>query len=307
MGFCFEKEESVAKAVSRLVCERVDHAQKCLQNCSRAEAVHCARKDIKKIRAVLRLFRASIARKDFQRIARLLRDAAAEMAGPRDAHVKAQAVSGLAKHFRNKLAPGAFRQVRAHLRDEAQREIRAFGKGSKRTTRLLVRVRKEAERLELSGKGWTAVAPGLRRAYCRGRKSFAVAQKSRQAEDFHDWRKSAKDLWYHVTLLTPMWPEQLQAVETELDNLGEALGDDHDLFVLHETLRGMADEVPHTEAALLHGLILEQQQELRAVAIALGERFYAESPNKFCDRMGRYWSVWRREKISNAARETLLM
>src|SRR5688500_3799192 len=116
MAFCFEKDESVEKAVSRLVCERVDDARKCLRNCTRAEAVHCARKNIKKIRAVLRLARASIPKQDFQRTARLLRAAAAEMAGPRDAFVKAQAVSGLTNHFKAKLAPGAFRQVRARLR-----------------------------------------------------------------------------------------------------------------------------------------------------------------------------------------------
>jgi CHAD domain-containing protein len=302
MGFSFQKDESMARAIPRLVCERVDHARKCLRNCSRAEAVHCARKDVKKIRAVLRLTRASIPKKDFQRVARLLRAAAAEMAGPRDAHVKAQAVSLLAKHFKTKITPGAFRQVRARLRRDAAQKMRAFTKASKTVIRSLARVRREAERLDLSEKGWSAIAPGVRRAYSEGHKCFTFARKSGQAEDFHQWRKAAKDLWYHITLLNPIWPEQLQAVETELDNLGEALGDDHDLFVLHETLQALADDVPHSEATLLHGLIIERQRELRIAALELGERFYAETPDKFCNRLGKYWRAWRRDKLSDPAR-----
>ncbi len=36
---------------------------------------------------------------------------------------------------------------------------------------------------------------------------------SRTDEAFHEWRKRAKDLRYHVDLLEPVWPEVMENVE----------------------------------------------------------------------------------------------
>src|SRR5678815_4162993 len=106
MAFCFKRRESVEKAIRRLGCERIERALECLKDCSRAEAIHCARKDIKRVRAILRLARANIARKEFRRLTKLLREAASHLAAPRDAYVKARTLKDLASHFKGQLAPG---------------------------------------------------------------------------------------------------------------------------------------------------------------------------------------------------------
>jgi len=96
MAYCFKRRESVSKAVQRLSRERIEHALGCLKDPDRAEAVHCARKDIKKVRAVLRLVRTRISKKEFRRVTGILRDAATHLAAPRDAYVKAQTLRKLA-------------------------------------------------------------------------------------------------------------------------------------------------------------------------------------------------------------------
>ena len=50
-----DRRESVSKAVRRLGRGRIRDALECLKDCDRAEAIHCSRKDIKKVRAVLRM------------------------------------------------------------------------------------------------------------------------------------------------------------------------------------------------------------------------------------------------------------
>ena len=50
MAFHFKKKESVAKGSRRLGRERIEHALERLEKGDHAEAVHCARKDIKKAR-----------------------------------------------------------------------------------------------------------------------------------------------------------------------------------------------------------------------------------------------------------------
>jgi hypothetical protein len=81
-----------------------------------------------------------------------------------------------------------------------------------------------------------------------------------------------------------------------LDQLGEALGDDHDLAVLVERLA--AD--PHRYGGALHALkaieiARAEQAVLREPAFRLGATIYAEKPKAFVARIGSYWTATLRE------------
>jgi CHAD domain-containing protein len=299
MAFCFRKRESVSKAIPRLACGRIEDALECLKECDRAEAIHCARKDIKKVRAVLRLVRTQIRKKDYRRITELLREAADHLAAPRDAYVKARTLRNLMRHFKGQLAPGALRHVRAELRSSHNEEVKRFAKQKtvKSVERLMRRVAKELDRLQVSGNGWKALCPGVKTAYSGGQRAYQTVLKGSSAESFHNWRKWAKDLWYQVCLLRPVWPEQMDATARELETLGEHLGDDHDLAVLQQAVEAKCAGAENTrELETLKALIDERQRELRGLALAIGSRFYAEKPSAFCDRLAGYWRVWRGEK-----------
>src|SRR5262245_24276124 len=144
MAFCFKRRESVPKAISRLSRDRVEHALECLKNCARADAIHCARKDIKKVRAVLRLVRAEIPKKVFCRVTDLLRDAADQLAAPRDAYVKIRTLSKLTRHFKGQLARGGVRHVRAELRSACNEEMKRFA--TRKTVRSVERILRRAAR-----------------------------------------------------------------------------------------------------------------------------------------------------------------
>jgi CHAD domain-containing protein len=301
MAFCFKKRESVGKAVRRLGRERIKHALECLKQCDRTEAIHCARKDLKKGRAVLRLVRTEIRKKTFSRITDLLREAAHQLAAPRDAYVKLQTLSNLTRYFKGQLAAAALRHVRAEFRKARDEGVKEFAK--KKTVRsveqTLRRVAKELDCLKVRGKGWKALGPGIEVAYSEGQHAYETVLKAPSPENFHEWRKRAKDLWYQVTLLRHLWPEQMDAMERELEALGEHLGDDHDLVMLWQAIeeRGIGEGNPRG-LEILKGLIDERQRELRVAALAIGSRFYVDKPSDFCNRLARYWQVWRREKTS---------
>jgi CHAD domain-containing protein len=298
MAFCFKRRESVQKAIRRLGRERIENALECLKDCGRVEAVHCARKDIKKVRAILRLVRTAIAKKAFCRLTKLSREAAKQLAVLRDAYIRAKALHDLAHHFKGQLAPGALRHVRTELRHGFEEEMKRFGKErtARAVERRLHRVGKEMERLDVGGKGWKALGPGVKRAYSEGRRVYRTMRKDASPENFHAWRKRAKDLWYQVTLLHPVWPEQMDAMARELEGLGEYLGNDHDLVVLRQAVEEQCTgDGNERELETLNGLIEQRQRELRAAALALGARFYAEKPSIFCNRLAGYWQIWRRE------------
>jgi CHAD domain-containing protein len=298
MAFCFKKKESISKAIRRLSRERLEHALECLKDCEHAKAIHCARKDIKKVRAVLRLVRTGIAKKKFYRLTKLLREAATRLAAPRDAYIKAKTLRDLARHFKGQLTPGAVRHVRAELRTHLDEEMKRFGKEktSRAVERILLRVAKELERLDASGKGWKALSPGVKRTYTQGQRAYQTVLKDSSPENFHEWRKRAKDLWYQVTLLHPVWPEQMDATASELETLGEYLGDDHDLVVLQQAVEEHCADSNARELEILNGMIEQRHREFCTAALALGARFYAEKSSMFCKRMAVYWRTWRREK-----------
>ena len=82
-----------------------------------------------------------------------------------------------------------------------------------------------------------ALSDGLERTYRRGRRDFRAARSEPTVEALHEWRKRAKQLWYHHSLLRPLWPPVMQAVGDEAHELSDRLGDDHDLAMLAEWVR----------------------------------------------------------------------
>jgi CHAD domain-containing protein len=215
----------------------------------------------------------------------------------RDAYIETQTLRKLAVHFKGQLAPGALRQVRAELRHRRDEEMKRFGRKqtAKVVGKILHRELKTFERLKVKGRGWKTIGPAVRATYRAGRRAFRTVSSDPSPENFHEWRKRAKDLWYHVRLLHPVWPEQMEAMANELDELCQALGDCHDLFVLRQDVEQL-ESGQASEVEMLKGLINERGAELQTAALVLGARLYAEKPAKFCTRLTRYWRAWRREK-----------
>ncbi len=298
MALEFKKKESVRNAVKRLGRRHVDKALHELAHCERLEAVHEVRKRIKALRALLRLVRPTMASSDYRRCADTLREAARHLGAARDAHVKVNALAALAHHFKQELAPRSFHQIRAVLTADCRQEQSSLSeKGAPKTVgRILKRLAGGFTALRLRRAGWRALAPGIKRSYRAGRCGYQLAREAGTPEHFHEWRKRVKDLYYQLELLCPIWPEQMTAAENELKQLGECLGDDHDLFLLTEPriIKRFRKQAPE-ETQALKALAEERQKELRAQALAAGARFYQEKPSAFCNRLGQYWKRWRRE------------
>ena len=54
----------------------------------------------------------------------------------------------------------------------------------------------------LTEDGWGALSPGLERSYRRLVRAQAGARQTKAEDDVHDWRKRAKDHWYHTVPYT---------------------------------------------------------------------------------------------------------
>lgn len=268
------------------------------------EAVHGARKHLKKARALLRLVRPALGRHAYQQENAALREAGLALSATRDADVLVATAAKLAEHAAGQLPADTFAQLYDALAAEA-----AAGRGGEGVPQLaaVLEALREAEaRVEtwpLERCDREALLAGVTRAYARGRDAFAVARGEPTPDHLHAWRKRAKDLWYHGRLLTPAWPELLAPQAKEAHALTELLGDDHDLAVLAQRLAASAPLPPAVDAerAVLIALVEHRSGELRAAATRLGHRLYAESPKAFSRRLGRYLHAAAEEQADAGA------
>ncbi len=75
----------------------------------------------------------------------------------------------------------------------------------------------------IADEGFPALRQGLKRTYKQGRNSMARAQAEPSVENFHEWRKRVKDLWYQMRLLESVWPAMLKSLANELEKLADYL------------------------------------------------------------------------------------
>jgi CHAD domain-containing protein len=291
MPFHFKKKESVANAVRRLCCERLDDALEALERGAIFQAVHGVRKEIKKLRSVLRLTRGEIGRKTYRKNTDALREAANLLTAFRDAQVKLAAFDELMKYSRRKLPAHPFPEIKTALQENCRAEEKRLGRSIKPLRGILRESKRELDHLKIESKGWKAIAPGLKKIYGDGQNAFAIARRKSSDENFHEWRKRVKDLWQQLRLLRPARPAKLRDRVKNLAQLGALLGDEHDLFMLKEFAPDKFLKAQDAEA--LDKLIRSRQKELRSAALKLGARFYREKPGYFCRRIADYWKSWR--------------
>ncbi|MQB41884.1 CHAD domain-containing protein [Rhizobium sp. ICMP 5592] len=259
------------------------------------EAVHRARKHIKRVRALYRL----IARRapEFQRRENdRLREMARTLSGVRDATALIEA-----SHYLHETATS---------RDEARALARITKVLTARRDRLL-----EAEtNLEDKAKAATATChdalEALRAAsFESGRRETArLFQKSWQrtgrkakaalsechaeahADQFHDLRKRSQDCWMHHALLRDIWPAAMHAKQLEAKVLVDILGRYLDLSILSE----VTDREPHLfdgsdDRARLLEAIISRQQTARQEALAKARWVFADDPEREARTIQRLW------------------
>ncbi|HET7120898.1 MAG TPA: CHAD domain-containing protein [Solirubrobacterales bacterium] len=291
------REEDLADGLSRAAAGRAEKALERLRGidageADTAEAVHGARKDMKKLRTVLRLLRGRLPKRVYREQNRRFRDAARALSATRDAEVKLGTLAALVEAD-GELPRATVESWRRILESEREAATNA-ARDEPAIAAAAVEIEAGLEAIEawpLAGDSWRLVGDGLERAYRRGRRAMHAAAVEGEEAAFHEWRKRAKDLWYALRLLEAAWPQVLAPSAEEAHRLSELLGDHHDLAVLREDLHGR--RLGEKESRALEAAIDTREAELAAAAFDLGARLYAERPQVFARRLRGYWRAWR--------------
>ena len=290
-------EEDVASGVRRTIVGRLEKAAGRLREAgdgdALAEAIHGARKDLKKARAALRLVRDELGEKTFKRENRALRDAGRLLSASRDAEVKLETLDALVASDAGEAPAGPTALWREALVADRDRIVDAGADQTETAVAEIEAVAARAPEWKLDRSGWKLLSPGLDAAYAEGLEAFEELGETPSFEAVHELRKRGKDLWYQVRLLRDAWQPVLEPTAEEVHEFTDLLGDHHDLAVLAEDLEGR-EQIGSAHKNVLRELIATEQASQLADARALGARVYAEKPKAFRRRLRAYWRAWRR-------------
>ncbi len=251
--------------------------------------VHEARKAIKRLRTLDTLIAQGRARGERRAARANLRQAAQSLAGTRDAQVCSSTLEALLESEHDLAALDWVRRFQARLRAErAEAELATQARSARRealSPLLCVQAAgpPSAPTDEQVGAAFVEI-------YRQARRAMKCALRTEADADLHRWRKRVKDLRHALEALTVSDGSRPAAGSKNLRiskagkkaaELGEVLGEAHDLEVLAEKVRAQARDAA---ATLLLAAIEKRKAALRRSAFEIGGRLLAEKPGEFAER-----------------------
>lgn len=266
--------ETLAGALRRILIDEITGARAivCDPDISRAEAVHRTRRALKRVRSLWMVLEPLPGANREGRVLQV-RDAGRLLSAARDADVMAAEATRLAQRAEGRVGPAAtLLEERCALRAErAHRETPPFGLVAAR----LRACEADARSLPVVFEGGRLLAEALVASYRRGRKDWRDIEDGASPKALHDWRKRVKQR-RHLSAIVPIaTPVTGRSIQADLEQLGEVLGEEHDLAVMKHHLE--EDEgflAPNEGRSDLLDLIARRRRKLKRVALDLGGELY---------------------------------
>jgi len=280
MSYRVIKGEELSAALERIAQEEFRDALALLVQRNQPEAIHEVRKTIKRIRALLRCLRVALPESFFQRENRRLGDAGRKVSAPRDLQVQLRVLSQIKAASQS--AGRAVRREMLQRQARLQREMPSL----RRALRQVLRQSGQTVR------GWplrranpVAVTASLSDSYRRARRCCRAACRNPTPENLHDCRKTVKSLGYGFELFEDILPRKFAKMTRSCDELAENLGDNHDLFLVLESLRREHEANPTDEYATLARRIDKRRAKLARRAFKIGRPLFRQKPAAFARRL----------------------
>jgi CHAD domain-containing protein len=292
MAFRLKQGASISSEIRRIVLKQLEAAISELHSVGDPQsddAVHDARRRIKKIRAIIRLVRP-VLDKAYRAVDRDLSTVSRLLAPVADGRGIVETLKEIEHRYPASLPKRTLEVARAGvLRNGARADGDAHARGIlKMAAGTLRSERNRVKRWQIRGDGFRAIAPGLEESYRRARRMMLVTWSKPKPSHFHTWRRYVKDHWFHIRLLEGRCGNHLVAYERRIEALDGILGEYHNVILLRELL--VTDgSLPRVEAARCLRVVARYQRLLRRHAEILGARIYTERPRRFVRRVRHLW------------------
>jgi len=273
------------RAVRLALVRQLDKAIAELQRCGHSDsAVHGVRKELKRVRATLRLFRTCFGVTTYQRENALIRDAAKPLTPARDAKVLLETLRRLQPESDvkvNTFVRQLYRALRQERRD-AHRHLRPEDLTA--SAAVLRAVKRRLERLSESRLDPAALGKGLKRTYKSGRKAIACVKERPTDERLHEWRKQVQYLSHQFEIVLRLSPKRFARSHKRSHRLAQRLGEDHDLALLNDKIlqhaKGPNAASQNDAVEELLNRLARRRKALQGKAYRLGRELYSARPHR---------------------------
>ena len=285
-----KKDRSVEKAIRRIAAEQVEKAIATIdEEIDQATAVHDVRKRCKELRGLLRLVRPSLEayadeNAEFRDIGRLL-------GGVREVQVLEDTFAKVAQRCPQIEPPVQHHFVRAlHARHPGPPASERLGETRER----LAGARSRITGWTLAADDWAALGPGLMHTLIHARAALERIGGSHAPGLHHELRKQVKYHWHHLRLLRPLAPNKFKRRAELASELGDRLGDQHDLATLEAALRGDRAAIgSEHEAEALEAVARHERVSLEEQSLRLARQLLEEGAESLTEQFGAQWKTWR--------------
>lgn len=289
MSYQLDKNLVLSKNINSIASEEIQESLNSLNNLGIHDAIHDIRKRLKKIRALARLVRDELGEENYKVINIYFRDLGREISDFRDLSALLEIINSLSERYGNYLDPNFFYNLRKQIekrRNLMETALKDRNFFSVHLVNKLNYAQKELVNWPVSSNSLQIILPSIERVYSRGKNAMENAYKYPSKENFHEWRKRVKYLWYQSLLIQSIWPQFFESFQQELDELANSLGTDHDLLVLQEKINsGFLIIKDPIQLELMNAIIDKYSDFLRLNAKIKAELIYAESPQEFLKRI----------------------
>ena len=248
---------------------------------SSTEAVHEARKGLRRARAVLELVSDALPKNERKAVRKALQEARRALSVPRDHAVAPEALGQL--------------PLGDEDRTTAKRVIDNAAEALPATQEIKQVLAESAARAAAQGEALEAALPaeidldtvldGIRGIYAEARHARRAGKRSKQW--FHAWRRRSKELGYQLDVLCQHAGPRIHAIHSEIEGLSDTLGPAVDLVMVRDFVgtynQGITSEEVDRLTCAVDALLGDLVKETRKA----GRDTFAQSPKKFVKRLAK--------------------
>jgi CHAD domain-containing protein len=278
--------EAIGGGIHRILAGELDVALRWLRRRgaeAQGASIHETRRQIKSIRAVLRLLRPVLGDTRYRWANDRFRCAGRLLGRQRDRHVLRIVAGSLSRRLRGEPAGGAFALLGRVLNQETEETTAGEIASREEVEALLREARARIDKWPIERIDRRDLRRGLRASYRRGRRAFRNVRIKPSDENLHEWRKRAKDLWYQLRLVRAICNKRAGRSAKRVRRLGEYLGEDHDLMLVSSVA---TNALTGSDRDLCASWIHARRGRLGQRALADGRKLFSERPGKFARRLG---------------------
>jgi CHAD domain-containing protein len=266
----------------KVVIEQIEEAISFTQNkkLSQEDQVHELRKNIKRIRSLVRLFKSILTEQEFHNLNEHIADLGRALTFQRESTVNLQTFLEFGNTVDEAISATSKRKIIEVLSQELSE---AYSNKDGKYQKIIINLSFQLTRL----KDWVQIMPlrdfpldvafsSIENTLHKTTRLFKDSQSSLHSEIVHKWRRFNKHLYFQMRFSKLISKEENRAMLVELNRLSDLLGKEHDLYMLDIYLKEkLQKQIPIDEILNLKTYIGHKRYLIQKQTFAMGKALYS--------------------------------